>query len=177
MEDASLVNAARGGDAKAFRALVERHYDRIYRLAYRMLRRQADAEDVAQDVCVALARALAGFRGESAFSTWLYRVTLNACRDFARRQAAIEALNRSYGEASAHAAADAAEDQRRSGWLAETLASLDPGLRETAVLVLAEELSHAEAAAILGVKEKTVSWRMHELRKKLKAQADSYHDG
>ena len=66
--------------------------------------------------------------------------------------------------------------QRESDWLYRTLDRLSDDLRETTILVLAEELSHAEAGAILGIKESTVSWRMHEVRKKLKALADIDHD-
>lgn len=176
MDDAELAIRAAEGDREAFRSLLERHYDRIFRLAWRLLGDRADAEDVTQEICVTLPRRLDGFRGASRFSTWLYRVTLNACRDFGRRRASIAALTRAYGEASDLAAGEAADRTRRSGWLAEMLASLDGALRETAVLVLDEDLSHAEAAAVLGVRESTVSWRMHELRKKLKALAKSYEN-
>jgi len=174
MDDAELATRAAKGDREAFRALLERHYDLVFRLSHRLLGDRADAEDVTQDVCVSLARRLGSFRGDSRFSTWLYTVTVNACRDFARRRASIAALNRTYTEVSGMSEADASERARRAVWLKETLASLDEGLRETAVLVLAEELSHAEAAEVLGIKEATVSWRMHELRKKLKALAASY---
>jgi len=68
--------------------------------------------------------------------------------------------------------ADQADDQRRSAWLNDALQSLDPALRETVLLVLSEELTHAEAAEILGCAESTVSWRMHMAKKELRARLE-----
>jgi len=170
--DNELAGWAAAGDADAFRVLLERHYDGIFRLAYRLIGNRPDAEDIAQDVCVGLADRLGSFRGEAKFSTWLYRIVVNACRDRWRRRAIAQ-----------NAAADfaAMEDLRRAadadrgeqmGWVWETLSRFSEDIRETAILVIAEQLNHGEVAAILGVKESTVSWRMHELRKELKQMAD-----
>ena len=70
--------------------------------------------------------------------------------------------------------AEAFEDNRKVAWLYRVIAELEETLRETALLVLAEALSHAEAAKILGCAESTVSWRMHEVRKLLKQRVDTY---
>ena len=170
--DNELAGSAAAGDAEAFHALLERHYDGIFRLAFRFTGHRADAEDIAQDVCVGLADRLGSFRGEAKFTTWLYRMVVNACRDRARR---CQTRQRATAEFAA------TEDLRRAAdvdrgeqldWVWETLSRFPEDIQETALLVLAEQLSHAEAAAILGVKEKTVSWRMHELRKELKQMAD-----
>ena len=72
--------------------------------------------------------------------------------------------------------ADQQHNAQRLSWLSEAITGLEPTLRETAVLVLAEALSHAEAASILNCAESTVSWRMHEIRKKLQAQVETAHD-
>ncbi|HMQ57786.1 MAG TPA: sigma-70 family RNA polymerase sigma factor, partial [Rhizobiaceae bacterium] len=79
--DEALASAAAGGDRAAFALLVGRHYDFVFRIAWRWLGRREEAEDLTQDVCVRLGRAIASFRGEAAFSTWLYQLTLNALRD------------------------------------------------------------------------------------------------
>jgi RNA polymerase sigma-70 factor (ECF subfamily) len=176
MSDVFLALRARDGEREAFRQLLEQNYDRIYRVAYRFCGNADNAEDIAQDICIGLVGKLASFKGEARFSSWLYRVTLNACRDHARRQASIRSLHEAYGEVSALIEAAGRDTARQAAWVHEALASLDQALRETALLVVSEELSHAEAAEILGVKEATVSWRMHEVRKKLRSLLGTYHD-
>lgn len=170
-DDASLARQAGAGDQAAFQLLLERHYDLIYRLAYRFLGNRGDAEDLTQEVCIGLVRKVKSFRGGSRFSTWLYRVVVNAARDRLRRRQADERLSAGYAEVSELRRAGDEARRRESEWLRASLDTLSDELRETAVLVLAEELNHAEAGKVLGVKESTVSWRMHELRKKLKALA------
>ena len=85
--DERLALSAANGDREAFGELLERHYGRILRLCLRLLGDRAEAEDLAQDVCVGLAKKIRSFRGEARFTTWLYRVVLNAGRDAMRRRA------------------------------------------------------------------------------------------
>jgi len=84
--DADLVDAARRGDQGAFAALVRRHERRVYGLALRMLGREEDARDAAQDAFIACYRNLRAFRGDAAFSTWLHRIAVNACYDALRKR-------------------------------------------------------------------------------------------
>ena len=76
--DGELVAGARAGDRDAFAALVERHYRFIFRVAFRWCGSEPDAEDIAQEVCIKLGRAIRNYRGSGAFTTWLYALTLNA---------------------------------------------------------------------------------------------------
>ena len=78
-DDVQLVRAAQAGDVAAFEELVGRHELRVYRVALRMLGSESDAEDAAQESFVQAWRALSRFRGDSAFSTWLYRIVTNRC--------------------------------------------------------------------------------------------------
>lgn len=174
--DAGLAARAAAGDGAAFAALIERHYDRIHRLAWRLLGSAADADDLAQDVCVGLGQKIRQFRGEAAFSTWLYRIVLNAARDAMRRRARAGRLTEAYAEVDALERADAQARSAEAAWLRDALAALSLELRETAVLVLDEGLSHAEAGAALGVSGGTVSWRMAEIRKRLAALAAGTED-
>ncbi len=169
-DDATLVRRACEGDRAAFAALVERHYRRIYRLAARILGDDA-AEDLAQEVCIALPARLASWRGEARFTTWLYRVVVNRTRDAARRDAARRRHERDYAEADALRRAERARQEDELAWLRQALARMPPELRATAALVLEEGLRHAEAGQVLGISEATVSWRMHQLRKRLRAMA------
>ncbi len=166
--DSDLAERAGGGDREAFRQLLERHYDTAYRVAFRFTHSVEDAEDIAQDVCLTLANRLRTFRGKSRFTTWLYSVVVNACRDHARKQKSTRVLQENYAVFREMDDADREHDAMRLDWLHGAVASLEPKLRETAILVLAENLSHASAAGALGCAESTVSWRMHEVRKKLK---------
>jgi RNA polymerase sigma-70 factor (ECF subfamily) len=166
--DLDLAQRAANGDRDAFRELLERHYDLLYRLAYRFFGNVADAEDVVQEICLSLASRIGGFEGRSQFSTWLYRVAINACRDHARRQTNIRVLESASAALAECQASDLQDSERKVRWLYDAIAGLDASLRETVLLILGEELTHREAAEVLGIAETTVSWRMHEVRKRLK---------
>ena len=84
--DRELVERAVGGDRFAFGLLVRRHERRVYNLAYRMLGREEDARDATQDAFLVAMRKLSSFRGDAAFTTWMHRVTVNACYDILRRR-------------------------------------------------------------------------------------------
>lgn len=86
MSDEELVARSRGGDLDSFNQLVLRWERPIYALAYRVIGREEDARDVAQETFLRAFRALGGFKGQSKFSSWLYRITLNLCRDWIRRE-------------------------------------------------------------------------------------------
>lgn len=169
--DLDLVRLARDGDRAAFQLLLERHYDLLYRVAYRFLGSRAEAEDAAQEMAMALARKIGSFGGRSRFSTWLYQIALNHCRDHLRRRQTLGRMEAAFVEVDAQRSADWADSDLRLQWLYQAIDRLSPDLKETALLVLAEELNHAQAGEVLGVKESTVSWRMHEIRKRLAALA------
>jgi RNA polymerase sigma-70 factor (ECF subfamily) len=86
MSDEELVARSRGGDLDSFNQLVLRWERPIYALAYRVIGREEDARDVAQETFLRAFRALGGFKGQAKFSSWLYRITLNLCRDWIRRE-------------------------------------------------------------------------------------------
>jgi len=84
--DEELVARSIGGDADSFNELVLRWERPIYALAYRTIGREEDARDVCQETFLRAFRALPGFRGQAKFSSWLYRIALNLCRDWVRRE-------------------------------------------------------------------------------------------
>ena len=165
--DADLVASAAAGDRDAFEALLRRHYDRVHGIAWQLTGSRADADDVAQDVCVALVEKIANFRGEAKFTTWLTGVTFNACRDFRRRRRSLGGMIDKLSVLAGLASAPDGRDAYDGIWLKSAIARLKPALRDTAVLVAGHQLTHAEAEAILGVAENTVAWRMHEVRRML----------
>ena len=84
--DEELVARSMDGDADSFNQLIKRWERPIYALAYRTLGREDDARDVCQETFLRAYRAINGFRGQAKFSSWLYRIALNLCRDWMRRQ-------------------------------------------------------------------------------------------
>ena len=169
--DAHLVAAAAAGDREAFAELLRLHYGRVHGLAWQLTGSRADADDVAQDVCCVLAEKIGGFRGEAKFTTWLCGITVNACRDLKRRRRSFAGLTGRLAVLTGLARAPDGRDLYDALWLQSAVARLKPALRDTVVLVAGQQLSHQEAAEILGVAEATVSWRMHEARRLLAAEA------
>lgn len=174
--DQELIGEIRAGNRVAFQELLERHYDAIFRIAYRFTGHTQDAQDVAQEICVKMPEKLKSFRGESNFSTWLYRVVVNACRDFQKKQSTHRTLETTYVEIEQGQKEDAADTGMKVAWLYRMLSQLEPALKETAMLILAEERSHAEAASILSCAESTISWRMYEIKKQLKELTRASYD-
>ena len=165
--DADLVAAAVAGNRAAFEQLLRRQYDRIHGLAWQLTGSRADADDIAQDVCCALVGKLRTFRGEAKFSTWLCGITVNAARDLQRRRRSLRGLADKLSVLAGLAAPPDGRDIYDSVWIESQIARLKPAYREAAVLIIGQQLTHAEAAAVLGIAEATVSWRMHEVRRLL----------
>jgi RNA polymerase sigma-70 factor (ECF subfamily) len=161
--DETLASAAAGGDRAAFAVLVQRHYDRVFGLA--------EAQDLTQDICAALPAKLRNWRGEARFTTWLYRVVVNAAHDRRRRQATHARAASGWGDWEIARQDEIATQAEAQDWLATAMARLSVELRDTVALVLGEEMTQAEAGAVLGVSEGTIAWRMSEVKKRLRAMA------
>ena len=168
--DSSLIAAAVAGDREAFAQLLERHYDRIHGLAWQLTGSRADADDIAQDVCCTLVEKIGTYRGDAKFTTWLHGITFNACRDWRRRRRSFGAFTDKLAVLAGLASPPDGRDAYDAVWLKSAIARLKPALRDTAVLVAGQQLTHAEAAEILGISEATVAWRMHEVRRILASE-------
>ena len=168
--DFQLIGMAVDGDEDAFRALVERHCDLVFRIAFKWCGVKEDAEDIAQDVMMQLADKIKGFKPDTAaFTTWLYRVTINAARDAQRRKASRVNKESEYANVQELHSSNLAQETRLAQH--DTIALLDrlPGKEQEAVfLVFCEGLNHKDAARVSGCAESTISWRIHSARKKLK---------
>lgn len=175
--DHGLIERARSGDAEAFARLVERHYGTIYRVAYKWCGDQSDAEDIAQDVCVKLGHAIRGYKGTAAFSSWLYRVTLNAVRDHQRaRQRRVQNVAAlALVSETAHVPDMETEMTQEQVWT--MVRQLSDKQRDAVMLIFAEEMSHKQAADIMDCAESTVSWHIHEAKKRLKGMLEGCNDG
>lgn len=170
-DDQSLAQAAAAGDGQAFAALLARHYDRIHGLAYRLTGQRAEAQDLTQDICAALPAKLTAFRAEARFTTWLYRVVVNAAHDRRRRHASHARAAEGWGDWEKARQDEIATQAEALDWLTVVLQRLSPELRDSVALVLGEELTQAQAGEILGVSEGTVAWRMSDVKRRLRAMA------
>jgi RNA polymerase sigma-70 factor, ECF subfamily len=169
LDDAHLADEAARGDRRAFAALLERHYEKLFHMAWRWTGNQTEAEDIAQDVCVKLGHAIRSYQGESAFGTWLHRVAYNVMIDRARARR-HETLP---GTDNVIALFDQAETATPETVLIgaelwSAVRALPNQQRDAVLLIYAQDLSHKEAAGVMGCSEKTVSWHLHEARKRLK---------
>ena len=163
--DGSLVSAAIGGDREAFGELLHRHYDRIHAIAWQWTGSRADAADIAQDVCCLLVEKIGSFRGEAKFSTWLCGIVVNCCRDHHRRRRSFQGFTQKLTVLAGLARGPDGRDLHDQVWIDSAIGRLKPAYRDTVTLVVGQQLTHAEAAEVLGITESTVSWRMHEVRR------------
>lgn len=176
-EELIWIDAARNGDAAAFEQLIHRYEKQVFALTRRMCKNPADAEEAAQEAFLAAWQGLKFFRGESAFSTWLYRLTANACVDLLRREgrhssAAGPALD---DEETAVELPDAAPTPHALAERAELREQIEAGLNALpeeyrTVLVLREvhQQSYDEIAEILSLELGTVKSRISRGRKRLR---------
>ena len=180
--DAELVERFQAGDVDAFSEIVGRYQHRVYTLALRWMRDPALAEEVAQDVFIALYRSLAKFRGDSKLSTWVYRVVVNHCKNrlqyrkrrHMEKHEPLEGTGGDDGPARqlpSHApGADAGRHRSEAEQLVhDALGRLDEEQRQVIVLRDIEDLSYDEIGLILGVPRGTVKSRLHRARAQLAA--------
>lgn len=165
-EDEKLIALAKKGDAKAFEDLVNKHYQTMYRMAFKWCRDPKNAEDITQEACIKLARGLDSFKGNCAFTSWLYRLVINTGKDWFKKN------NRHISSELSETAAveTASDDVLYAKQVLDAVYDLPDGEKEALLLVHSEGLSHKEAAKALNCKESTISWRIYEARKKLGAQ-------
>ena len=149
-DDRAAIEACQRGDREAFDRLVQRYQRDVYRLCYRYLNNHEDADDVAQEVFLRAYRAIGRFRGESAFSTWLYRIAVNACLNFraARKPSAVEFPDTIVDPRPG--AQSAVERDERSRRVRDAVSRLPEKQRATVILKVYHDLTHEEVAGILG---------------------------
>jgi RNA polymerase sigma-70 factor (ECF subfamily) len=150
------VEACRRGEREAFDELVLRYQRGIYRLCYRYVNNHEDANDLTQEVFLRAWRAIGRFRGQSAFSTWLYRIGVNACLNFrAARRPVTQELPETLADPGKGAAQQAQEAQQ-ARQVREAVSRLPEKQRATLILKVYHELTHKEVAQILGSSVGTV---------------------
>ena len=181
LKEKRLIRRLKRREEAAFSELVTQQQGRVFNVCYRLLGNSAEAEDITQDVFVKAFKAIGSFRGDSALSTWLYRIAVNLCKnrlkylarrsyrtvqnvdDVPERAWASEGTRRTVGEAAPR------PDEIFEGNHAErqihiALHGLEPGFRELLVLRDVQGLSYTEVMVITGLPEGTVKSRLHRAR-------------
>jgi RNA polymerase sigma-70 factor, ECF subfamily len=166
LSDPILVKRAKDGDARALAALCERHAPRVEQLSRHLLRDPEDARDAAQDALARLCVKLRQFRSESAFSTWLHRLTVNACRDVAQRQMArrCEHLIEDARVSPDPGPATCVEAAELRAELGACLATIAPAQAKVVVLKDALDFSFEEIAGAEGMPVGTAKCYAHRGR-------------
>jgi RNA polymerase sigma-70 factor (ECF subfamily) len=177
-DDRDVVRRVQGGETEAFEVLVEKYKRKTFRLAYGVLRDQEEALDVAQEAFVKAFRSLPKFKGDSAFYTWLFRITMNLALDRKRQRAARarslgaddvppEEWERTAVTTDASPDDEAASAQRRAR-IGRALEGLPEHHRSIIILSDIEGLSYREIAEVLAIPMGTVMSRLHNARKRLR---------
>jgi RNA polymerase sigma-70 factor (ECF subfamily) len=181
MVDAELIARAAEGDSSAFQVLVEQHRSMVYRVAYQFAGNHHDAEDIAQDVFIKVYRSLSRFRQDSQFTSWIYRIAMNACIDHRRRQLSAGAApsGARFNEDAEQQMVNTPEDgpgpettayAGELGSVLETaIGRLPHGQRIVFIMRHYEGLKLGEIASALGLAEGTVKRQLHAAVHRLRA--------
>jgi RNA polymerase sigma-70 factor (ECF subfamily) len=173
VDQAELISAAQAGDRTAFDELVRQTYVDTYTLALRLCSDEEDARDVVQDAYLRAWRSIESFRGDAAFSTWMYRITANCAATFVtkRRRLRTEPLPSYLEPADLHpesqpeGMAESSADLDRVG---QALAALAPKLRAVVVLKDVYGMPHEAIADELGISVSAAKVRLHRGRRRLR---------
>jgi RNA polymerase sigma-70 factor (ECF subfamily) len=184
--DRLLVDRFKGGDEAAFNEMVSRYWDRIFSLVHQMLRNSQDAEEVTQDAFIRAHRGLANFRGDSAFSTWLYQIATNLARNrywywWRRKRDKSVSFDQPIGEegnltladlvpADVETPDDITVTREFSDRVAECMEELGEKHREILILRNVQNHSYEEIAHILGISVGTVKSRIARAREALRTR-------
>jgi RNA polymerase sigma-70 factor (ECF subfamily) len=178
-DEQDLIQRCLAGDASAFEPLVERYRQRVWRLAYQVLRDREEAWDCAQEAFVRAFHSLPSFRGHAAFYTWLFRITMNVATDrqrsrgaqaraFGAERVSEEEWKRTMPDQRARPDQAAVQSEQRQR-IRQALDALPPRARTIIMLSDVEGLSYREIADVLGCPIGTVMSRLHNARKRMKS--------
>jgi RNA polymerase sigma-70 factor (ECF subfamily) len=186
MDDLSedhLVSLSKQGDVEAFTALALRYQERIYNTILGLTRNHLDADDLSQETFMKAFKSLKGFKQDSSFYTWLYKIAVNLTLNFLKKSGKerkkTDSLMSNYGQKSNPAKnipspEDFSLKQELRTKLKQAMDDLPPSYRVAFFLVEFEGLLHREAATVLNCSENTISWRLHKARKMLQSKLKPY---
>jgi RNA polymerase sigma-70 factor (ECF subfamily) len=162
--DQDVIESCREGDADAFRQLFERHKDKVYSIALRFSGDHAAAMDIAQDTFLKLMDRIGQFRGDASFDSWLYRLVVNRCMDYRRRQQRWMPIVEDFFDSFRAPEPSAMENLLRNEMeqqVQDAVAKLAPEYRIVVILRYTEGMSYEEIADLLQVSRGTVASRLN----------------
>jgi RNA polymerase sigma-70 factor (ECF subfamily) len=169
MTDRAIIQQVLAGDAEAFARLVDRHYDRCARIAFRILGNREDAEEAIQDTFLRAFRALESYEDRERFSAWLTRILVNQCRTMWSRTQLREAVFSDVELKDAELFAGAEEHEGAWPDLEHALAQLPAEQREAIVLRYTDDLTYEEMARVTGAGESALKMRVQRAFARLRA--------
>jgi RNA polymerase sigma-70 factor (ECF subfamily) len=176
--DLEIIASVLGGNTNDYAVIVRKYRDRVYRYACSFCGNEDDAKEISQDVLIAAFESLKNFRGESQFSTWLYSITMNHCKNFARkrgrmRKVSISEMEETYEQE--FQLEDLRESTENKVLLAEAysaameeLAVLPDDYKQAVILRDVEEMSYDDISKVLSISMSNVKVRIHRGREMLK---------
>ncbi len=183
MTDQEMISGCKNGDRDAFNALMEKYQKQVFSIAYGMLSDYEDASDASQEVFIKIYKSIASFKGESSFSTWMYRICSNVCNDILRKRqkrGATVSLDSEEENASAlqlQSDEPTPEEQlelnERQKAVREAINELSPEYKEVIMYSDMHQLSYDEIALILKCPKGTVKSRLNRARNALRKKLSS----
>lgn len=185
LSEQQLLTRAKKGQIEAFAELARRYHEKVYQTVFWMTRDPHDTDDLVQEIFLKAFKHLKGFRGESSFYTWVYRMAMNTTLNFlkkrTREKRSREKLSQEYHQgASSHdglSPESLCVGKELRGKLREAVESLPLAYKASFVLVAIQGMTHRQASRVLGCRENTVSWRMHKARRMLQERLRPYLEG
>lgn len=171
-DDNIYVERVKMGDQSAFASLVEKHKDMVYTIVVRIVKKSEDAEEIAQDVFLKVYDKLEGFRGDSKFSTWLYRIAYNAAISKTRkRRLEVEALDEftisNYSDDEVIEELERIEAEKRQKLLNEALEKLTDDDYLIIKMFYLKEMSVKDISVVNGLSQANIKVKLHRIRKKI----------
>lgn len=161
-----LIKRAQRGNAYAFETLINDYYMTMYKIAFKWCGNREDAQDITQNASIKLARSINSFRFDSAFTSWLYRLVINTAKDWEKSQR--RHTNSTDTDIEQEISKEAKqEDKLYTQQIMDQITELPRKEKEALIFISIEGMSHKQAANLLGCSEGTISWYIHEARKKL----------
>ena len=180
-DESKLIERASGGDPAAFNQLMEMHEKRMYAVALRMCANREDAQDCLQEAMLRIYRSISGFKGQSSFGTWVYRITMNTCLDELRRRKARKSTSLDNLVDAGWSPSDETDtperhavqsEQRRT--IERAIADLPEDMRAAIVLRDIQGLAYDEIADALSVNVGTVKSRISRGRERLREKLSAH---